>query len=119
MIDDLRLAVRRLWQAPGFTGMAVATLALAIGANTAVFGVADAVLFRPLPYGEPDRLYLLRAVNENTGRRSTAVARDSIELIGREHRGLGPVADRGPSTIVSHTSADGTERMSAVTVSAN
>ena len=53
---DAALAVRRLRRAPGFTLAAVATLSLAIGANAALFALVDAVVLRPFPYPEPDRL---------------------------------------------------------------
>src|SRR5882672_9330066 len=61
--DVMRHALRSLLKAKGFTAVAVATIALGVGANTAVFSVVDAVLLRPLPFKDADRIYTLTGSN--------------------------------------------------------
>src|SRR5262245_7680431 len=109
MSADLRLAWRRLIKAPGFTVTAVMILTFAIGANAAVFSIADAALFRPLPYRDADSLYLLRTMDQRTGKLYGAIPLRFLQAINqRRPRGceVGIYERARDATIVTNGEAD-------------
>src|ERR1043165_4848411 len=67
IIKDIRFGLRGLVKRPGFTAIAVITLRLGIVANTAIFSVVNAVLLRPLPFKDPDRLMVVWERRANSG----------------------------------------------------
>jgi predicted permease len=65
--QNIRFGLRQLWRNPGFATIAIATLGLGIGANTAIFSVLDGVVLAPLPYRAPDRLVIVSLFNRSLG----------------------------------------------------
>src|SRR5256886_7987468 len=65
LLQDLRYAVRQFFKMPGLTAVLIITIALAVGANTALFSVVNGVLLHPLPYPQPDQLVALRESKPN------------------------------------------------------
>jgi putative ABC transport system permease protein len=92
MLQDLKFALRRLRRSPGFALIAVVTLTLAVGVNAAIFSVADAVLFRPLPYQDPERVFFLAGLNKATGQQYGHVPKHYLAQIDAHHSGLGKTA---------------------------
>lgn len=99
-----------------FTSVAVLTLTLAIGANTAIFSVADAVLFKALPYSDPDNVYVLATVDAKTGSRSRAVRADYLRTLNDAGLGFGEVGLRGPTYFTYQAAADRIEHVETLAV---
>jgi putative ABC transport system permease protein len=114
--SDLRLAVRQLISAPGFTLVAALTLALGIGVNSAIFALADAALIRPLPFGHAERLVMLwerTPTSPKTGvsplnMRDWSLQSQSFEGIAYVQRGMGG----GPLLTAPDGSIETAERQS-------
>src|SRR5688572_21026169 len=73
MLTDLKFALRVLAKSPAFTAIAVLTLALGIGANTAIFSVVQGTLLRPLPFPNAERLVRLYEAGDDSGARGTTL----------------------------------------------
>src|SRR6184192_1496190 len=91
LIQDLRIGIRQLRRTPAFAVVAILTLALGIGANTAIFSVMDAVLMRALPGLNPDRLVYLHYQDQpertsQTGYDDASIAQPVFEQLRQDHR---------------------------------
>lgn len=117
-MHDLRLACRSLARSPGFTTVALLTLALCIGANTALFSVVRSVLLRPLPYAEPDRLVHLWMDNRNSGNRADAVSWPMLNHWRDRGGSLASVAGYTTSTAFNLTGDGEPARLAGTVVTA-
>ncbi len=118
LLQDLRYAFRSLLRSPGFTAVAVLTLALGIGANTAIFSVVNAVLLRPLSYNEPEQLVSLRAKLTARNRNDLPMSQPEYEDLQREVPALRDIAAIWPINI-NLTGSGQPERIQAAGVSTN
>src|SRR4029079_15380165 len=100
--QDIRFGVRMLIKDPGFTAVVIVTLALGIGVNTTVFTLVNAVLFKGLPFEEPDRILFVSSNNLSKGRDRMGVSYpDYLNLRERTRKIQGPNAFHAMSATVS------------------
>ncbi len=91
-MNDLRYAIRMLLKNPGFTAVAVLTLALGIGANTAIFSAVNALILQPLSYKNPDRLVQIFSQNEKTRSRSVWISPPDFADLGTQSEAFQEIA---------------------------
>src|SRR5207247_30762 len=118
-MNDLKFAFRQLVMNPGFTAVAVLTLALGIGANTAMFSVVNAVLLRPLPFREPDRLVTVWERNPKQGYDQNFAAAANFLDWQAQNQAFAQLAMFGTVQGYNLTGVDEPVRVNGCAVSAN
>jgi predicted permease len=117
LLQDLRYAARRLHQSPGFTAVAVAIIALGIGANAAIFSIVDAVLFRPQPYERPGELISIYTTDTHGRHPMVSSYPDYLSL--REQTDLFSGTTAFEMKIMSRITEEGSEVVMVESVAAN
>src|SRR5215472_12776933 len=92
LVNEVRLALRGFAKSPGVAAIAVLTLALGIGANTAIFSVADALLLRPLPFSQPDRLVVISTEKKGTWSNLGVLSWIRFQQLARDSRSFSGIA---------------------------
>ncbi|HKG81520.1 MAG TPA: ABC transporter permease, partial [Pyrinomonadaceae bacterium] len=115
LIKDLRYGIRSFLKRPGFLVIAVSTLALGIGATTAMFTVVNSMLLRPLQFPEPERIVLLEGVNPRQGIKQSNMSMPDIDDWKKQSQSFEQIAGF-TSTNLSLTLGDETERVHATGV---
>src|SRR5690348_868550 len=118
LAQDVRYALRGFAKSPGFAAVAVLTLALGIGANTAIFSVADALLLRPLPYAHPERLVVLSAQKTGTPFTLGPLSWIRFQQLNRDSRSFTGIAAFS-NEVFNLTGRDNPEQLAAARVSWN
>lgn len=118
LLQDVRFAFRTLRKNPGFAATSILTLALAIGANTAMFSILNAALFRPLPYRSPDQLAVLWSERPNQNLHEGRSAYWNVEQWRRQSTSFEDMAIFDPAS-VTLTMGDKAERIGVARTSPN
>jgi hypothetical protein len=116
-MNDLRLALRGLVRAPGFAAVAILTLALGISASTAIFTVLDAVVLRPLPFSDPDRLVSLGKLRD--GPKRIPASHPELRDWRDRSRSFAGLAGYGLHDPIVRTGAGQPRRLAGAAVTAN
>jgi MacB-like periplasmic core domain len=116
--QDVRYGLRMLRRNPGFTAVAIATLALGIGANSAIFTVVNSVLLRPLPYEDPGRLMAVYNTAPGRGLMDFATSPPDFRTLRRQNQTLAALSAFYRANY-NLTGADKPERLKAMVVSAD
>ncbi len=113
LLQDVRFALRQMRRAPGFTIIAVLTLALGIGANAVIYTLVDSILLRPLPYAQQDRIMRIN------GSTFVVLPKGFIRALGEQSRAFSSIAGFGDDIESNITGSDAPERVLGATVTVN
>src|SRR5688572_29690707 len=119
LVQDIRYGMRGFFKRPGFTIVALIALALGIGANTAIFSLVNAVLLRPLPFAEPDRLIWVYGNVRNGGNTASVAPLDFLDFRSQNTTFEQFAASFSFPSAVTLTGTCDAERLSAAVVPGN
>ena len=118
LLQDIRYGLRMLVKNPGFTAVAITTLALGIGANSAIFTVVNSVLLSPLPYGDPERLMSVFNTAPAKGLNQFGASPPDFRTLRKQNQSFAGLCAFYQAKF-SLTGADEPERLTAMVVSAD